>query len=289
MPRTPIESYDGAPPLARAAGTVEAWCRDFVVGRVLGAKLAPPEPPDPEAYTSWEKVPQPCRLTAPGRPSELRVIVRAPRTVGASALRQVPVRACLLHTFLHHELQAAELFAWAILAFPETPRTFRAGLLALCREELRHLSLYARHLAELGFQVGAFPVRDWFWERVPLCRTPAAFVALQGLGLEGANLEHTARFATLFRSAGDAAGAVILERIGRDEVAHVAFAKTWFERFTEEPLDYDAWRQALPAPLTPAMLRGVPLHREARRRAGFDAAFLSRLESEPPATEPSPR
>jgi uncharacterized ferritin-like protein (DUF455 family) len=187
-----------------------------------------------------------------------------------------------VHTFVHHELQAAELFAWAVLAFPKTPREFRAGLLRLCGEELGHLALYAAHLQRLGSAVGDFPVRDWFWTRVTLCTTPESFVALLGLGLEGANLEHSARFADLFRAAGDEEGARILEEVERDEIAHVAFAAHWFARFTGRPLDYETWRAALPPPLSPSLLQGRPLNRDARLRAGFDAEFLARLEAEPP-------
>jgi uncharacterized ferritin-like protein (DUF455 family) len=203
------------------------------------------------------------------------------RTPPAGALRRVEARAQLVHTFVHHELQAAELFAWAILAFPDTPQEFRAGLLRLCVEELGHLSLYAAYLEDLGMRIGDFPVRDWFWERVPRCTSAASFVALQGLGLEGANLEHSARFAGLFRAAGDEEGARILERVERDEIAHVAFAARWFEHFTGMPLDYATWRAALPPPLTPALLQGKPLNREARLRAGFHAQFLDQLEAEP--------
>jgi uncharacterized ferritin-like protein (DUF455 family) len=183
---------------------------------------------------------------------------------------------------LHHELQAAELFAWAVLAFPETPHAFRAGLVRLCVEELAHLALYKNELARLGFAPGAFPVRDWFWERVARCTDAASFVALQGLGLEGANLEHSARFAALFRAAGDESTASVLEHVEQDEIAHVAFAVHWFEHFSGAPLDYDRWRAALPPPLTPALLQGRPLNRVARARAGLDESFLARLESEPP-------
>jgi uncharacterized ferritin-like protein (DUF455 family) len=217
------------------------------------------------------------------------VTARGPRTPSAEALARHEIRARLVHTFLHHELQAAELFAWAVLAFPGTPRAFRAGLVRLCREELAHLASYRAHLERLGFAVGDFPVRDWFWERVASCEDAASFVALQGLGLEGANLEHSARFAASFRAAGDEEGARILEEVERDETAHVAFAVRWFERLTGEPLDYERWRDRLPAPLTPAVLRGLPLNRDARRRAGLDDAFLERLEAEPPATTRSPR
>ena len=108
-----------------------------------------------------------------------------------------------------------------------------------------------------------------------------SFVALQGIGLEGANLEHNQRFADRFRAAGDEDGARVLERIERDEVAHVAFAATWFERLTGAALNYDTWSAALPAPLTPSLLQGQPLNRDARLRAGLDEVFLARLEAEP--------
>jgi len=270
--------------VAPAPGTVESWCRNFVLATDLAAKLAPPPLPDLAAPENWESSPPPRRLPGPGRPPELELATRSPRTPGRAALARPEVRARLVHTFLHHELQAAELFAWAVLAFPDTPRAFRTGLLALCREELAHLALYAEHLEHLDFAVGAFPVRDWFWQRVARCASPVEFVALQGLGLEGANLEHSARFATWFRDAGDERGALILERVEREEIAHVAFAVHWFEQLTGQPLDYDRWRAALPAPLTPAVLQGRPLNRDARRRAGLDDAFLARLEAEPPTS-----
>ena len=108
---------------------------------------------------------------------------------------------------------------------------------------------------------------------------------LMGLGLEGANLEHSARFAAAFRAAGDEAGARILERVEHEEVAHVAFAVHWFEHFTELPLDYDTFRAALPEPLTPAALQGRPLNRDARARAGFNEVFLARLAAEPPTSQ----
>lgn len=277
-PAGPYASPVAAPP----PGTVEAWCWELVTGTQLAHKLAPSSAPD-----AWEADAPPRRLSAPGRPSEFTLVERAPRT--PRSLLAPRARAALVHTFLHHELQAAELFAWALLAFPATPREFRVGLLRLCQEELAHLALYQEHLETLGFSVGAFPVRDWFWERVGRVADELAFVALMGLGLEGANLEHSARFALAFRAAGDEAGARILERVERDEIAHVAFAKLWFERWTGAPLEYERWCRALPAPLTPAVLRGQPLNRAARARAGFDEAFLARLEAEPAATTKSRR
>ena len=145
-------------------GTVERWAWDFIVTTSLEVKLAPPSPP-----ARWEAQPHAARLDAPGRPAELCLVAKAPKTRGLSTPTG---RARALHTFLHHELQAAELMAWALLAFPDTPREFRAGLVRIALDEVRHMSLYARQIERLGYRVGSFPVRDWFWERIPCVRDP---------------------------------------------------------------------------------------------------------------------
>lgn len=181
-----------------------------------------------------------------------------------------------MHTFFHHELQAAELMCWALLAFPETPRAFRRGLMAIADDEIRHMAAYADHLARLGFAVGDFGVRDWFWERVSTVASPVAFVALLGVGFEGANLDHSARFARLFREAGDEVGAALQERVGREEEPHVRFAIQWFERWAGG-LEWERWLAHLPAPLTPIVMRGKPIMRDARRRAGMSDAFVEAL------------
>src|SRR5262249_51942196 len=150
------------------------------------------------------------------------------KTPGPEAMKSPPRRAELIHTFLHHELQAAELFCWAILAFPQAPESFRRGLPKIARDEGSHMNLYREHLAELGYSFGDFPVRDWFWERVPTARSPIEFVATLGMGFEGGNLDHTKRFAQCFRSIGDETGARIEETIFEEEMAHVRFAVRWF-------------------------------------------------------------
>ena len=97
------------------ANTVERWAWDYVMTTSLAAKLSPPPLPSPRL---WETDPPERRIAAPGRPPELRLTERADKVRG---LRAPSGRARALHTFLHHELQAAELMAWALLAFPETP------------------------------------------------------------------------------------------------------------------------------------------------------------------------
>jgi uncharacterized ferritin-like protein (DUF455 family) len=266
-----------------ARRTVEGWCLDFVLAQELGAKLEPPPPPDLGSEASWEGDPHERRIAAPGRPAAWRVVARAPAVPRPEALADPLARARLFLTFAHHELQAAELFAWAVLSFPHAPREFRAGLVRFARAELAHRRAYVAHAEHLGLADGSLPVRDWFWERVASCTSAAAFVALQGLGLEGANLEHTRRYARRFRAVGDAEGARILESVESDEIGHVTFAAHWFARLDGAPLDYDRWRAALPTPLTPALLQGRPLNRDARLRAGLGEEFLARLAAEPDA------
>ena len=90
--------------------TVEAWASDYVRATTLAGKLSPPPPPD-----RWAEAPRPTRLESPGRPPELHVVRKAKKTRG---LGSAEGRARALHAFFHHELQAAELMAWAIAGVP---------------------------------------------------------------------------------------------------------------------------------------------------------------------------
>jgi uncharacterized ferritin-like protein (DUF455 family) len=168
--------------------------------------------------------------------------------------------------------------AWAILAFPETPPAFRRGLLGVLMDEVRHMQTYAAYLSEAGAPFGGEPVRDWFWERVPGVQEAAGFVAVMSLGLEGGNLDHAERFARRFREAGDEDGARMLEVVGEEEIRHVRLGVHWFREFTGG-LDFGAWRRALPAPLTPTVMRGRPMNRASRALAGLPPEFLAALEA----------
>jgi uncharacterized ferritin-like protein (DUF455 family) len=260
---------DLPPPLALE--TVERWAWDYIVTTDLAHKLAPPPPP-----RIWEEAAPPRRLLRPGRPAALIPSRERFKTPGPVALRSPQRRAQLLHTFLHHELQAAELLCWAILAFPDTPRAFRSGLVAIAQDEVRHMGMYAAHIGELGHRYGDFPVRDWFWERVPTAPSPAHFVASLGMGFEGANIDHTMRFAARFRAVDDHAGAALEERICAEEIPHVRFALHWFRTFTGRD-DFASWTEHLPPPLSPLLMRGTQVHREGRLRSGFSEAFVDEL------------
>jgi len=274
---------------AAEPSTLDRWARDYVLTTSLAHKMNPPPPPE-----VWSNARTSRRLPAPGRPPELRVVARAEKK---RSLATAHGRAQALHAFFHHELQAAELMAWAVLAFADAPEDFRRGLVRIALDEARHMRMYAAQIERLGHRIGDFAVRDWFWQRVPTCRDAASFVAVMGLGLESANLEHAASFAAQFRAAGDEEAARTQELVGLEEIAHVRFGVRWFPELAssaqlakptmETPpsaLDFATWQAALPAPLTPLLMRALPLARDARARAGQPTRFLDELEAWTPET-----
>ncbi len=260
---------------APTSGTVEAWAYEFITSCELSHKREPPPPP-----SRWEEKATARRLQAPGRPPELQHKPTTKRSVRKGQLQNPTRRAELLHTFWHHELQAAELMAWALLAFPDSPLEFRQGVLEILQDELRHMAMYQSHIEHLGSALGDFAVRDWFWERFVACENPIQFTATLGIGLEGANLDHSHRFAGWFREFGDERGAAIQDVICEEEISHVQFAMRWFRTWTGG-MDYDTWAKALIPPLSPALLRDREFNLPARHRAGFSNDFLEAIRACP--------
>ncbi|HYQ26364.1 MAG TPA: DUF455 family protein [Polyangiaceae bacterium] len=258
-------------PSALIFADVEAWAEHYVLSADLGVKLAPPALP-----ARFREAAIPLLLTQPGRPPEFRAARRGERTPKLEALKEPYYRARALHAFFHHELQAAELMCWALLAFADAELEFRKGLLGICLDEIRHMSLYREHIRHLGSNIGDFGVRDWFWKRVPSCPSKLAFVSVMGMGLEAANLEYAGDFAARFRAVGDEQGAQIQERIAKEEIAHVGFATRWFARWTGG-CDFDTWAAELPPPLSPWVMHGNPIAVSLRRKAGMSAEFIQAL------------
>ncbi|MBW8875668.1 MAG: DUF455 family protein [Acidobacteria bacterium] len=217
------------------------------------------------------------RATAPGRPAHLRFQkVEVPSLVGMADPAQRPR---ILHALANHELQAAELFAWALLAFPDAPPDFRRGLLRILDDEQRHTRMYIARVEDAGARFGDFPVHGYFWGKVESITTPLRFLCTMSLTFENANLDHTEEYAEAARRAGDLKTAAVIERVHRDEIDHVRFGWTWLQRFKgEDESAWDAFRANLTWPLRPSRARGRIFDREGREAAGLDAEFIRRLE-----------
>lgn len=252
------------------AKTVQKWAREFLQAPTLPEKCRPFAPP-----LVWEEAAE-VQQVRPLRPQGLEVTLDQPEPFTLTALKQEEARLRLMHKFWHHELQAAELMAWAILRYPETPSAFKQGLLGILLDEVRHMGLYQSYLEKRGCSVGDFPVRDFLWQRVENCDSPLAFVTLFGMGMEAVNLEHAARFEERLLAAGDEEGAEIQRQIGREEIAHVRFATRWFRKWTGG-LEFARYRAELPGDLPPQAVRGKRLELAARKRAGMSDEFLAEL------------
>ncbi len=251
--------------------SIQQWAKAFIESTSLADKIAPPAAP-----LHFDKNVDEIRLR-PGRPAELSVEEYRLRNLTAAALRDHRKRAFLIHTFWHHELQAAELMCWAILAFPAAPEAFRRGLLRIALDEIRHMGMYAQHLESLSFRVGSFPVNDWFWTRIPMAPSPSAFVSAMNIGFEGGNLDHGLRFAERFDEAGDPEAGRIQRTIVEEEIPHVAFGMRWLARLAGDAT-FATWQSKIASPLSPLLMRGKMLNRRARARAGQSEEFVNALE-----------
>jgi len=185
-------------------------------------------------------------------------------------------RARILHALANHELQAIELFAWALLAFTDAPRGFRSGLLGILADEQLHLALYQARLAALGVEFGDMPVTGHFWSKLDHLSTPLGFVCAMGLVFENANLDFALEYARAARSVGDEATARVLEQIHAEEIDHVRFAWTWLQKLA--PGDpWETYVSQLTFPLGPHRARGATYCVDSRRKAGLSEDFIARL------------
>jgi uncharacterized ferritin-like protein (DUF455 family) len=261
--------------------------RDFacalVCAETLAEKLATPgelELEDPEP---------PLHLGAPGRPPQLQIVSSRALTVPPLAgMRDPHQRARILHAMANHELQAVELFAWALLAFPQAPLGFRAGLVKILSDEQVHLQLYIDRLHAHGHAFGDFGVTGHFWSKLEFMKTPLGFCCAMGMTFENANLDFAVEYAEAARAVGDPETAQVLERVHHDEINHVRFAWTWLEKLCGERGPWATYNELATFPLGPQRARGKTFDREARRRAGISDEFIALLEQTAP-TRPSGR
>lgn len=260
------------------------YAEHIVSSASLAGKLVPPPALGDAAFDEARPA---LRIAAPGRPPSLPIVhgrhARVPPLAGMHDPRQ---RGRILHALANHELQAIELFAWAVLAFPATPPAFRRGLLAILADEQRHLAMYCERLAAHGLELGDHPVTGHFWNKLDHLTGPCELVCAMNLTFENANLDFANDYAAAARAAGDEATARALEQVHTDEIGHVHFGWVWLRRLAPDRDPWQAYLDHVRPPLGPARARGARFDREARRRAGFDETFIAALEAVAP-TRPS--
>jgi len=258
------------------ATDLQGFARGILLAPGLEAKLAPPTP------GLADRPGEPLHVDAPARAPELALVGGAAPLPRPGALGDPAARATCLARFAHHELMAAELFAWAIVRWPELPEALRRGWLAILADEQRHCGLYRARLAAHGAALEEHPCSGYFWRQAgAIARAPSgprAFLAAMGLTLEQANLDFTLLYRDGFRAAGDEASARVCETVHEDEIRHVAFAREWLLRLDPGAgSDAEAYAEAVPFPLSPARAKGRRFDAAARRRAGLSEDLIEHV------------
>lgn len=256
---------------------IREFAAQVLLSRDLNEKLHWPVTPFTDA------APGPAeRHAQPGRSDSLQFAPRrtAPAMPSPGAFVEARSRAVAHHIMANHELQALEVMAWVLLAFPSAPAEFRRGMVDVMADEQRHTRMHVERAKMLGLCFGELPVNCYIWNKAMSFQGVLDYLAGLPLVFEGRNLDHTLEFADAFAAAGDERSAALMRVIHRDEIAHVRFGIEWLRKLKPAGLsDWEAFCRHLEWPLRPGKARGSVFQREARREAGLTAEFIDRLEA----------
>lgn len=189
-------------------------------------------------------------------------------------------RLALIHAIAHIEFNAVNL-AWdAVQRFPGLPAQFYADWIRVAREEVSHFRLLRERLREGGVDYGDFPAHNGLWEMaMRTAHDPLVRMALVPRMLEARGLDVTPGIMRRFASIGDQKTVAALQVILDEEVGHVQFGTRWFNYLCEQRgVEPERTYFELLNRFVAGEIR-CPLHRKARRLAGFSEAELERLEA----------
>lgn len=238
----------------------------------LGAEDAPDQDIDPLLQIAEPE-------GVPGRPTRPELV--APSKLNARTSGSRAGRAALIHALSHIELNAINLALDAVWRFPNLPAAFYRDWASVAREEAKHFLLLSAHLNTLGHGYGDFPAHGGLWEMARKTRRDVlARIALVPRTLEARGLDASPAVRAKLASAGDKAGAAIIDVILADEIGHVAIGNRWYRWLCHaRGIDPHATYARLALEYHAPIPRG-PFNLAARLAAGFDEAELAALESQ---------
>jgi uncharacterized ferritin-like protein (DUF455 family) len=253
---------------------IREFARQILEGASLEEKLF-----SPEALTDHAPGTA-LRIDDPARSAEMRFTKRGAKEKLPSFQEhhKAENRAICLHRFAGHELLAVEMMAFALLAFPEAPKTFRKGVAHTLMEEQEHVRLYAARLKEMGVNFGDLPLYRHFWTHTSALHTPLQYISLVSLTFEMANLDFAPHYGASFEKAGDTVSAGLMATIFADELRHVRFGLNWLHNFKPEGANpWQTWLSSLSPKVHPRRAKGLIYSREARLAAGVDLEWIDEL------------
>lgn len=229
------------------------------------------------------------RVEKPARTDSLQFAGRkeAPPIPSAGSFHDAAKRAIAHHIMANHELQALEIMAATLLAFPDAPTEFRRGMVEVMEDEQRHTRMHIERASAYGLQFGDLKVNGYFWKKSQAFTSVLDYLAGLPLVFEGGNLDHTLEFEQMFLAANDRRGGAVMRRIHEDEIEHVRFGLEWLRRLKPaEMSEWEAFTRHLHWPLRAGKGRGRVFHPEARQAAGMSEEFIEKLgKLSPFATE----
>jgi len=256
---------------------IRDFARRCLLSSAIEDKLLEPELPFLDASPGPAE-----RIDLPARPDDLLFADRrtAPKLPSPQSLKEPAKRGLAHHILANHELQALEVMAWTLLAFPEAPTEFRLGVANVMRDEQRHTRMHIERAAKLGVRFGQFPVNGYIWQKSMSVTSVLDYCACLPLVFEGRNLDHSLELAEQFAAAGDERSAALMRTIHRDEIHHVAFGLDWLRKLKPaEMSEWDAFEQHLHWPLRAEKASGETFQQEAREAAGMSPEFIAGLKA----------
>jgi uncharacterized ferritin-like protein (DUF455 family) len=254
---------------------IRDFARRCLLSSAIEEKLLEPELP------LTDDAPGPSeRIDYPARPDDLQFADRrmAPKLPSAQSLKEPARRGLAHHILANHELQALEVMAWTLLAFPDAPAEFRLGVANVMRDEQRHTRMHIERAAKLGVRFGQYPVNGYIWQKSMSVTSVLDYCACLPLVFEGRNLDHSLELAEQFAKVGDERSAAVLRMIHRDEIQHVAFGLDWLRKLKPAAMsDWEAFEKHLHWPLRAEKASGETFQREAREAAGMSPDFIAGL------------
>lgn len=252
---------------------ISDYAKHLLLAPNLEDKLLPPS-------RHWDEETEfnSIRIEAPGRSQKFQFSDKKVKIPRLEHLNLVSNRGLSLHHFANHELMAIELFAWALLAFPDAPRSVRNGFLKTIEEEQTHLKLYLNRMRDFGVDFGDIPLNYIFWKQQGQFKSLESFAAVMSISFEGANLDYAQVYAQVFSCFGDHLTSDIMLTVFEDEVKHVKRGLRAFEHSVPENVSHwDHYLSLIQFPFTPRRAKGYLYLPDTRLLAGMDKSFIQSL------------